>query len=226
MGAFFDNWQQPQLFTLFVVVFLILLFSIIVYFKIKKEKADKAPGIVVFIAEKYYNFLDGFFTGNEVKKINFLKPYLFALFTFLLFGNLISLFGVEPIGSSISIPLTLTLMSHLGTQIIGIFCLKWRYFVKYLNPLEIVSAISPLLSLSFRLFGNIIGGSVILLLLYGGLNYVWGLLPIGVFSMFNLPASLFLAPFLFYFDIFGPFIQAYVFTLLTAVAWSSNTTND
>ncbi|WP_051619037.1 F0F1 ATP synthase subunit A [[Mycoplasma] collis] len=223
MNPFLSNWQQPQLFTLFVLVFLISLVSIIIFFKIKKEKANKAPGIVVYIAEKYYDFVDEIFTGPEIKRIKFLKPYIFTLFTFLLFGNLISLLGIEPIGSSVSIPLTLTLVSHIGTQIIGILCMRGKYFIKYLNPLEFISLASPILSLTFRMFGNIIGGSVILLLLYGGFNYVWSFLPIGIFSVFNLPASLFLAPFLFYFDIFGPFIQAYVFTLLTSVAWSLST---
>ncbi|MGZ9413813.1 F0F1 ATP synthase subunit A [Mycoplasma sp. 480] len=224
MDKWLENWNQPQLFTLFILVFLVVVTSLILYFQIKKTKKDKAPTTVVYITEQYFGIVESIVDESGVKgKLSTnIKPYIFTLFTFLLFGNLLSLFGLEPIGSTYSVTFTLAFVSWSGIFVIGITMQKWRFFKKFLNPLEIISIPAPLISLSFRMFGNIIGGSTILILFYAGTQFVWSLLPIAGFSVFNLPAAIFFAPLIFYFDIFGVVIQAYVFTLLTTTYWSTN----
>ncbi|UWD34565.1 F0F1 ATP synthase subunit A [Mesomycoplasma molare] len=224
MENWLSNWNQPQLFTLFIMVFLIMIFSIVLYFQIKKTKKDKAPSAIVYLTEQYFGIVETLVdeSGAEGKLAKNIKPYIFTLLTFLLFGNLLSLFGLEPIGSTYSITLTLAFVSWLGIYVIGITMQKLKFFKKYMNPLEIISIPAPLISLSFRMFGNIIGGSVMLILFYAGTQYIWSLLPIGNLSVFNIPATLFMAPLVFYVDIFGVVIQAYVFTLLTTTYWVSS----
>ncbi|MBN3534534.1 F0F1 ATP synthase subunit A [Mycoplasma procyoni] len=216
-----NNWNQPQLFTLFLLVFFVLLISIIVHFQIKKTKKDKAPSAVVYMAEQYFYIVDNLVDESSGGKLSFVKPYIFGLLTFLLGGNLLSMIGVEPIGSTYSVTFTLALLSWLGIFIIGFSFKKHRFLKRYLNPLEIISIPAPLISLSFRMFGNIIGGSAILILLYAGTQWIWNLFPVGAFGLFNLPAAIFFAPFIFYFDIFGVVLQSYVFALLTTIYWSS-----
>ena len=83
---------------------------------------------------------------------------------------------------------------------------------------------APLISLSFRLFGNILGGSIIISLLYYVANKAWALIPI--IGEVNLLGSLITPVFHAYFDIFNGVIQAYVFTLLTMLYWSLETSSD
>ncbi|WGI36253.1 F0F1 ATP synthase subunit A [Mesomycoplasma lagogenitalium] len=221
--SFLSNWNQPQLFTLFVMVFLICIISLILYFQIKKTKKDKAPNTAVYIVEQYFGIVDKLVDeSSNSGRIAKFKPYLFGLLTFLLFGNLLSVIGLEPVGSTISVTLTLALISWLGIYVIGISYQRLSFFKKYINPLEIISIPAPLISLSFRMFGNIIGGSTLLIIFYAGLQFIWNLLPIGSFALFNLPAAIFLSPLVFYLDIFGVVIQSYVFTLLTTMFWSSS----
>lgn len=217
-----NNWNQPQLFSLIVVTFLICTLSVVLYFQIKKTKKDKAPSTIVFLAEQYYNLVDSIVEENAHSRLNKVKPYIFTLFTFLLIGNLISLVGIEPIGSTTSITLTLGFMTWLGIYVIGIAVQKFSFFKKYKNPLEIISIPAPLISLSFRLFGNIVGGSTILILLFYLFQSIWNLIPLGPLNVLNLPAVVLFPPFLFYLDVFDTLIQSYVFTLLTTVYWAES----
>ena len=73
----------------------------------------------------------------------------------------------------------------------------------FLFPLNVVGELATPISLSFRLFGNILGGMIIMSLLY---QVVPILIP---------------APLHIYFDIFSGVLQAFIFTMLTMVFISS-----
>ncbi|WP_036463562.1 F0F1 ATP synthase subunit A [Mycoplasmopsis sturni] len=217
------EWAQPQLFSLILTVLCICVLSVIVYFKIKKVKANEAPQGIALVAEIYVTGFDNSFDDTVDNKIPNARHYLMTLFTLLLLGNLLGVIGLEPIGTSYSIPLTLALASWLGIFITGFIYQKIKYLKKYLNPLEIVGAVAPLISLGFRLYGNLIGGGVVMFLLYSVFGLVWMELP----NMGN-HQWYFLAPiitpfFHFYFDIFDAVIQSYVFIVLTTSYWIGET---
>lgn len=71
-------------------------------------------------------------------------------------------------------------------------------------PLNVVGKCAELISVSFRLFGNIFGGSVILIVVTGLLHYM--LMPVGLY---------------FYFGMFAGTVQAFVFTMLALTYISS-----
>ena len=92
--------------------------------------------------------------------------------------------------------------------------------VPFLLPLNIVSEIATPISLTFRPFGNILGGTVIMGLLYQLLAFISTLIP-GVsipFLQLVIPVPLHL-----YFDLFSGCLQAFIFVMLTMV-FISNTT--
>ncbi|WP_128008525.1 F0F1 ATP synthase subunit A [Mycoplasma sp. ATU-Cv-508] len=114
--------------------------------------------------------------GNKLERP---APYIFTLLTFLVFGNLISLVGVPAVSTSYSVTLTLALVSWMGVYVVGIVYKRWRFWLRFLsNPLELIGQFAPLISLSFRLFGNIIGGSIILYLLYYMTGWIWQMIPV------------------------------------------------
>ncbi|MDW2920463.1 F0F1 ATP synthase subunit A [Mesomycoplasma ovipneumoniae] len=217
---FFSHWNQPQLFTLFILVIFVIILSIIIFFHIKKAKVDKAPSAIVLFAESYFLFIDDLVESSGEGYVNKAKPYIFSLFTFFLLGNLLSLAGLEPISTSISVTLSLAIISWLGIFVVGSIFAKRYYILEFAkNPLKIIGTPAPLISLSFRMYGNIISGSVFFLIIYSGVLWLYQKIPLGAFGNFNLPVVLIFPPFLIYFDIIGSLIQSFIFVILTVSYW-------
>ena len=211
-------WWQPQLLTLIYVTVLLSIISIVVYFKVKKVKPDEVPDGIAFVAEQYVGLFTNEFNGVTEGKIDRVGPYIFTLFTFLAVGNTAGLLSLEPAATSYSVSLTLGLITWLGTYIFGIIYQKFSFFKRYVNPIEIVGQFSPLISISFRIFGNIIGGSVIMFIIYWFTGWIWDAIPI--VGEINLLGMVIAPWFHMYFDIFDGLIQAYVFALLTGIYWT------
>ncbi|CCP24041.1 F0F1 ATP synthase subunit A [Mycoplasmopsis cynos] len=222
-GTKFDlwNWKQPQLISLIITVLIIFIFSITIYLKVRKTKANKASKGIVQIAEAYVGMVEANFESVAgPTKIKPAKIYIFTLGTFLLVGNLVVLFGFEPIVTSYSVPFTLAIFTWFGVMLVGTIYEKLKFYRKLLIPTELIGKLSIIVSLSLRIYGNIIGGSAILASVYLFAGFMWQL-------AFSVPSTqswyffgLIITPFLhFYFDLFGSVIQALVFSLLTTVYW-------
>ena len=135
-------------------------------------------------------------------------PLIVALFMFLLFSNWIGAIPhmSEPT-TDLNTPLSLGLMGfvlahYAGIRAKGIKGYLKTYFepIAFMMPMNLIGELAKVISISFRLFGNMMGGSIIILVV----SY--------------LTYSLVLPPFLYAF--FSPFIgsiQAFVFTMLTIV---------
>ncbi|MEK7186574.1 MAG: F0F1 ATP synthase subunit A [Patescibacteria group bacterium] len=171
--------------------------------------------------------------GNKAAKI---FPYFMSFFIFILLSNWLSLLpGIGTIGffeeneghrvlspilrgstSDINVTLGLALVSVAATHILSIKTLGIvEYLTRYfsINPinlfigvLEIISEITKIISLSFRLFGNIFAGEVVL------------------HTVSSLFAFVFPLPFLFLEMIVG-FVQALVFAMLTMAFMAILTTS-
>ncbi|APJ38242.1 F0F1 ATP synthase subunit A [Mycoplasmopsis pullorum] len=216
--AFFENWNQPQLLSLVVTVIIIFIISLIVFIKAQQQKANKAPQGTILVVEGYINIFDNTFEDATEGKLKKSRMYLFTLVTFLLVGNLVVILGFEPIATSYSVTFTLGLSTFIGIYVVALIYQKWRIIKKYKNPIDFIGQFSPLISISFRIFGNIIGGSTIMYLIYYLLGYVWQV------TFHTSTPFYFFAPVItpllhLYFDVFGAFIQAYVFTILTIIYW-------
>ncbi|MBN4083393.1 F0F1 ATP synthase subunit A [Mycoplasma sp. CSL10137] len=207
-------WNLPQLLSLFMTVLIIVVLSIIAFIKVKKVKNDKSPTGVALIAESYVKALDDNFDNVADGSIPKAKFYIFTLGTFLVIGNLLPIIGLKPIGSSISVPFTLALMTWMGVFVAGAIHRKRKYIKDVMNPMELIGKFGSLISLSARMYGNLMGGAAILLMVYA----LVGNITIGG-SPFYYLGSIFTPVLHFYFDIFGAVLQAIVFTLLTIVYW-------
>lgn len=209
---------QPQIFSLTLVTLILVIFAIVIYKKVKKQQPDKAPDGFLLITEQYVMGVNNLFkdtTGGSIKKP---EPYIFTLLTFLILSNLMGLLGLEPPSTSYSVTLTLALISWIGIYVVGLMYQKLHFFKKYMNPAELIGQFAPLISLSFRLFGNMIGGAAIMYLIYSVTGALWEKIP--VIGELNLLGSILAPAFHFYFDMFDGLIQAFVFSLLTMVYWT------
>ncbi len=199
-------------------ILLVLLFTLLS--KKLRSVPGKVQSLVELMIEKGYEFALDTLDGNEsVTRKAF--PLILTFFVFILFFNLIkfipgyesTFFGkyhlLKPIHADLNMTLALGITSFIFVQFVGMYVLgPMKYISKFINlkkpqtiPLgliELVSEFAKMFSLSFRLFGNIFAGGI-LLLLAGSLTH------------FFLPVPVML------FEIFVAFLQAGIFALLTLV---------
>ena len=135
-------------------------------------------------------------------------PLICALFMFLLFSNWLGLIPhLEEPTKDLNTTLGLGIMGfviahYAGIKSKGIKAYLKEYFqpIFFMMPLNVIGELAKIVSISFRLFGNIMGGSIIILVV----SY--------------LSYSIILPPFLYaFFGLFVGTIQAFVFTMLTVV---------
>lgn len=228
VAAGMDTWNawkiMPQLLTIILTTVLIVTVSFIYSRKLKKMKPDDDPRGIVLVVELIVKYIEKMVIEVLGVKYKNLTIYLMYLMLYILIGNWLSIIGLESPASSYTVTLSLGLVTFIGIYYVGIKFQKLVFFKKYLNPIEIITQFAPLISLSFRLFGNIMGGSIILALLYGFSGQLWGKIPIIGQVNFLIGG---IAPFLhMYFDLFAGSIQALIFGMLTIVYWKLQMVTD
>ncbi|MDR1538983.1 MAG: F0F1 ATP synthase subunit A [Clostridiales bacterium] len=166
-------------------------------------KAGSIQNIVEFLVE----MMSGFAESNLGKDLSWLGGYFFGVFAFILISNYSALFGFRPPTADLSTTLALALNTFFLIHFLGISRRGLAYFKDYLHPIffflpmNIIGELSKPLSLSFRLFGNILGGFILLGMVYHALPLIF---------RFALPDALHA-----YFDIFAGSLQAFIFSVLS-----------
>lgn len=153
-------------------------------------------------------------------------PFFIFIFSFIGLSNIIASIGFKEASISYTVPLTLGLIVWFLSIGMGIRIQKWSYLLQFtfnikvkskeiplmINPLKLIGAISPLISISFRLWGNILAGFIIYEVLFWALTNLGNIPFMTVFMV----GGVILMPFMIiYFSLFTGLVQAYVFTLLS-----------
>lgn len=194
--------------SLWLVMALLVVFAVFVRIKLKTFQ-DK-PGGFQNLVEALVEGLDSFVGSTMGDKHRRFTAYFGSLFLLILFSNLSGLFGLRPPTANYSVPLGLALITFFMTQYFGI---TTKGIGKYLKdftdplwpftPLNIIGEIANPFSLSFRLFGNIVGGTILMGLYYAMLPW---------FMQIGIPSFLHA-----YLDVFAGVLQAFVFTMLSMI---------
>lgn len=172
------------------------------------------------VAEIIVTMLTGLVGSSMGKdKIGF-TPYMGTLMIYIMIANLWGLIGLRAPTADLNTTFALSILTFF---LIHGFAIKRKGVggwikgqflepVAVLFPLNLISEIATPVSLAFRLFGNIVGGMIIMTLVYGALGSILsGVLPIPIF-MLGIPAVLHA-----YFDVFAGVLQSFIFTMLTMV---------
>ncbi|MBU4691010.1 F0F1 ATP synthase subunit A [Mycoplasma zalophi] len=219
-----SEFSQNPLVSLVLLTIMITLMAIALFIVIKRSKTHIAPPKVVIVVEQYIMFIDDLTNTSSEGKLDKTAPYFFSLFTFLSFGNALSIFGLAPIANSLTFVFSVTAITWIGTIFVGIIFQRWRYIKEWLNPMDWIGKLSPILSLSFRMFGNVTGGTLLIILLEALLNYIWraifGFHGTEAMAQINIISILLLPWLSLYFDIFDSVLQAFVFVILSLSYWS------
>jgi len=184
----------------------LILLALVVRLRLKDT--DGKPGSLQNAMELVVEMLDGMVHSSMGTKGIPFRNYIGVLFLFILFSNLSGLLGLRPPTADYGVTLALGLITFFIVQINNIRYNKFGAFtelfqpVPFLFPINFIGEIAVPISLSLRLFGNVLAGTVIMALIYGLLSQV----------AFIWPGALHA-----YFDVFSGAIQTYVFCMLTMV---------
>ena len=203
-------------------LFMVLSASIILLFLFLGSKEKKIiPDKIQLITEMFYSFVAKMKSDTAGSKAKPFFPFIFSLFMFVLFCNM---FGMIPysftVTSHIIVTFVLAAFIFIGVTIIG-FLKHGLGYLKLFVPsgvpiillplivvIEIISYLSRPISLSVRLFANMMAGHT-MMKVFGGfvvsLGLVGGWLPLG-FSVALTGLEILVA-----------FLQAYVFAILTCI---------
>lgn len=203
-----------------IIVIALSILAIVAGKKIKATKPEDKPSGLVNILEILVTTIGGLVdqTMGIGKSRDKLKPYILTLSIFLACANLFGLLGLTPPTSDYNVTLGLTLITVAITHYSGLKTNKLGGYIKgyfepiaVMLPLNIIGAFADPVSLSFRLFGNVLAGGIIMSLIYQGLSLI---------SPFIIP---FVSPvFHVYFDMWSGLLQTFIFIMISMVFISGN----
>jgi F-type H+-transporting ATPase subunit a len=205
-----------------VMMWLATLLLLVVLFAALRKKA--------LVPRGFYNFIELLvaFVRNEIAIPNIgvqdagrFLPYLLTAFFFILFVNL---FGLLPFAATatanISVTVALALFTFVLTQYAAIKAQGIGGWLKHLTagvhwglwiimvPVEVLGLFTKPFALTVRLFANMVAGHFVILALLGLIYAI---------SVWVFPVSVALALAIFMLELFVAFVQAYIFTLLSAL---------
>jgi len=204
--------------SLFMIISSIL---ILLFLFLGTKKKSLVPTKMQFITEASYTFIAKMINDTAGSGAKSFFPFIFTLFMFVLFANMVGMLPYSfTVTSHIIVTFVLAAIVFIGVTILGFIKHGFKYLEIFvpkgvpiiLLPLiviiEIISYLSRPVSLSVRLFANMMAGHT-MLKVFGGfvisLGLLGGWLPLG-FSVALTGLEILVA-----------FLQAYVFAILTCI---------
>ena len=212
-------WITTSHACILIVMAIMVIFAIFANRKLKN--ATEVPDNVQNVIELVVELLEGMVNGTMGKWAPGFVNYIGTIFIFILLSNISGLFGLRPptadYGTTLCLGLITFSLIHINTfkhqsvkQIWVDKCSPLPPWLPIWLPINIISDIAVPISLSLRLFANVLSGTVMMALVYGLLRVV----------AYGWPAVLHV-----YFDLFSGAIQTYVFCMLT-MTYISNACGD
>lgn len=211
------------------ILLVVLILSCTRWYRTHDVLKDKPRGIVALI-EPVIEFVDKDIISGVIGPNNGrYAPYLLTVFFFILINNLMGLVPFFPGGANITGNIAVTFVLAVFTFLmVNLFASK-EYFKEIVWPdvpvflkalplmplIELLSVFTKPFSLMVRLFANILGGHIMILSIIGliFISASMGAIANGAFTFI----SLLLGVFLECLELLVAFVQAYVFTMLSAV---------
>lgn len=194
------------IFNTWIIMAIVIIFCIATNILMKKFKEIPTgfQNVIETLIEVFENF-----TRTTMGEHNMgFAPFYFTIFTFILLCNLSGLFALRSPTADYATTFALAIIiffmiegfniakNGLGNFIKGLFEPLW-----FLFPMNVVGEFATPVSLSFRLFGNLLAGTIIMSLFY---SMPYWFTKIGVPAVFH-----------FYFDLFSGCLQTYIFCMLS-----------
>ena len=202
-------WITSTHIALAIIVIAMTTLAILANRVIRKSDPYGKPSTAMTIIEVLVGFIDNTTMSNMGEKHGGkFRNYIGTLLIFIFVSNISGVFGLRPPTADYGVTFGLAMITFVLIHYNGFKYQKIKHVTGLfdpipLTPINIIGEISTPISMSLRLFGNVLCGTVIMGLLYNLLPQFLLILWPGAFHV--------------YFDLFSGAIQAYVFTMLTMV---------
>lgn len=200
-----DIWITETIVNTWIIMLVLILIALYTRSKLKKFK--EIPTGFQNAIEAVIEMFDNFITNTLGKKLSYIAPWYFMVFMFVLFSALMSIFGLRAPTADWATTFALAFASFILMLGMGFKHQKGAYLKSFFDPhfiffpLNLIGEIAKPVSLSFRLFGNMLSGTIILTLYYSLMPY---------FTQIGIPALLHA-----FFDIIFGALQTYIFVILS-----------
>ncbi len=204
-----ELWITDTTVGAWIITAVLLLISLIANRKIKAATDSSIPGAfhnaLEMGMEALENMAQGILAGNARKFVN----YIGTIFLFILFCNLSGLFGLRAPTADFGVTFLLGMFTFFIVNYQGLKNRGVGHFtslfqpIPVLFPINLIGEVANPISISLRLFANLLSGVIIMGLWYGMMPW---------FAKIGIPAALHV-----YCDLFSGCIQTYVFCMLTMV---------
>jgi F-type H+-transporting ATPase subunit a len=218
---------HPIAFTNSALFMLLSIFACTALMVLAMRPQSVVPGRWQMVAETLYNMIADMVESTAGEKAKPFFPFIFTIFMFILFCNLLGLLpGAHAVTSHIIINFSIALLLFVviivtgfvkqGAHFLSIFAPKGAppLMMVLLIPLELFSFLVRPFSLSIRLFANMLAGHI-LLAVFAGMTVSL----LAAAAMFKplavLPLGLNIA--ITGFEFFVAFLQAYIYAILSSV---------
>jgi F-type H+-transporting ATPase subunit a len=194
--------------------------AVTLFLTLGMRKAAIVPGRWQSMSEILYEFISGMVRDNAGRDARAYFPFVFTLFMFILFANLIGLVpGSFAVTSHVIVTFALAAVVFLGVTVIAIAKHGFKFFTYFLPPdtplymapllvpIEVISYLARPITLSLRLFANMMAGHT-MLHVFAGFVIVLGIFGIA-------PMAVIVA--LYVLELLVALLQAYVFAILTCL---------
>jgi len=197
----------------------ILSILILIFAFVATRNMQKIPHGAQNVAELLVGFIYGMVKDVMGDVSERFAPYMGTLITFLAIGSMLGLLDLRPITADLNCTVPLAIVTFIMIHYNAVRVQTAKGYIKELSspyafmlPLNIISDCMFPVTLACRIFGNILAGVIIMTLVYGGLKSLSTMMiPVPFLQIaFPLPLN-------FWFDMFEPILQAYIFTMLTMV---------
>ncbi len=200
-----EIWITETIFNTWIIMAVLILVAIIA--RIKLRKFNEVPSGFQNGIEAVIETFDNFAGDSLGEKVSYMAPWFFSVFMLLLSAALFSVFGLRAPTADFATTFALAFCTFVLMLALGIRHRRGEYLKSFFSPhfvffpLNLIGELAKPISLSFRLFGNMLSGTIILTLYYG-------LTPL--FVQFGIPALLHA-----FFDVLFGALQTYIFVIIS-----------
>ena len=203
-----DIWITDTVIATWIIMGILIAFAIVVRIMIAAHKFKDVPKGFPNAIEALVEIFENYVRTTAGEKLMFLGNWFFTVFVFVLISNLSGMIpGMRPPTADWSMTLALAIVTFLLIHAMGAKYRKGEYLKSFFQPMflffpiNVIGELARPISISFRLFGNMLAGLIMMSLLYS-------MAPLG--ARFVLPAVLHA-----YFDLFAGVLQTYIFVTLS-----------
>lgn len=200
-----EIWITETIVNTWIIMLLLVILAI--FTRIKLNRFKKIPKGFQNIIEAAIEMFDNFAGGTLGVNLSYISPWFFMIFVFLLASALSSVFGMRAPTADWATTFAFAIATFVIMLVMGFKHKKGEYVKSFFEPhfiffpLNIIGELAKPVSLSFRLFGNMLSGTIILTLYYA-------LTP--MFVQFGIPSLLHA-----FFDVVFGALQTYIFVIIS-----------